>query len=326
MAKEDKDGGYECDLIEEPPDDLVCPICHLPLRKPHLISCCGRKLCHPCVGKVQRARQPCPCCREKQYIIVIDKMVERQVLDLKVYCKNKSKGCPWSGELRDLEKHTESCYVTILAEQKGIIKKQAEDIKKLEKKNKELVRMTKEMQDLLNTKIDQETAMKRSIETLNLENEQLKRQLPLKYQPSEMAKLEHELEQFQLMHDRKIAEKNEVVEHQKEEIETLEGENRKLQDKVEGLSQQETAMKRSIETLNVENEQLKQQLRESLPKYTPTTAPSPPYGPGYIPDSRTVHPPAPQHGARICPVCGLGFPAMTSQQTFEQHVNSHYGN
>ena len=176
-------------------------------------------------------------------------------------------------------------------------------------------------------------------------------------QPSEKAKLEHELEQFQLMHDRKIAEKNEVVEHQKEEIETLEGENRKLHDKVEGLSHQESAMKRSIETLNVENEQLKRQLREmkqSLPKYTPATAPPPPYGPGFRPDSRTVHPPAPQRpqqhggygaptqhrihqqpqpfdrdradGTRQCPMCQLAFPGRTSQQAFEQHVNGHFGN
>ncbi|XP_003389467.1 PREDICTED: calcium-binding and coiled-coil domain-containing protein 2-like [Amphimedon queenslandica] len=176
-------------------------------------------------------------------------------------------------------------------------------------------------------------------------------------QPSEKAKLEHELEQFQLMHDRKIAEKNEVVEQQKEEIETLEEENRKLHDKVDGLTHQETAMKRSIETLNVENEQLKKQLREikqSLPKYTPPTAPPPPYGPGYRPDSRTVHPPAPQrpphhggyaaptqhcihpqpqpfdrdgaNGTRQCPMCQLAFPARTSQHVFEQHVNSHFGN
>ena len=180
MAEEAKDGGYDCDLIEEPPDDLVCPICLLPPRKPHLISCCGRKLCHSCVDRVQQAGQPCPCCRGEQYVIVIDKMVERQVLDLKVYCKNKSKGCPWSGELRDLEKHTKSCYVAsakLLAEKNEIIEKQAEDIKRLEEKNKELTRATKGLENLLKAKREEVSAMKRSIETLNVENEQLKRQL-----------------------------------------------------------------------------------------------------------------------------------------------------
>uniref|UniRef100_A0A1X7TYC5 RING-type domain-containing protein n=1 Tax=Amphimedon queenslandica TaxID=400682 RepID=A0A1X7TYC5_AMPQE len=178
MAEEEnKDGGYDCDFLEEPPDDLICPICLLPPRKPHLISCCGRKLCHFCVNRVKQAGDPCPCCREKQYVIVIDKIVERQVLDLKVYCKNKSKGCHWNGELRDLEKHTESCHVTsaeLLAEQKKIIEKQAEDIKRLEEKNK---KMTKEMENLSLTKKEGETAMKRSIATLNVENEKLKQQL-----------------------------------------------------------------------------------------------------------------------------------------------------
>ena len=314
----DKDGGYECDLIEEPPDDLICPICLLPLRKPHLISCCGRKLCHSCVDRVQQAEQPCPCCRGEQYVIVIDKMVERQVLDLKVYCKNKSKGCPWSGELRDLEKHTESCYVAsakLLAEKNEIIEKQAEDIKRLEEKNKGLVRMTKEMQNLLKAKIDQETAMKRSIETLNAENEQLKRQLK---------EMEYELLSQKCL-NRKTAEKNEVVEHQKEEIETLE-EERKLHDKVEGLSHHETAMKRRIKTLSEENKQLKRQLREmkqSLPKNTPATAPLLLYDRyEYRPDSRTVQPPA----LLNCPMCFLTFPARTSQQAFEQHVLSHFDN
>ena len=107
-----KDGGYDCDLVEEPPDDLVCPICLLPPKKPHLISCCGRKLCQTCVSKINEAGQPCPCCRGKEYVIVIDRQVERRVLDLKVYCKYKSRGCTWSGELRDLEKHYKTCNMS----------------------------------------------------------------------------------------------------------------------------------------------------------------------------------------------------------------------
>ena len=338
MAEENKDGGYDCDLIEEPPDDLICPICLLPPRKPHLISCCGRKLCHSCIDRVKQAGDPCPCCREEEYIIVKDKMVERQVLDLKVYCKNKSKGCPWSGELRDLEKHTaESCHASsakLLAEKNEIIKKQAEDIKRLEEKNKEFVTMTKKMQNLLQTKIDHETDMKLSIWNLNAENEQLKQQLQEMeknrspspsldtYSPEyESLEDEDELEQFQLMHDRK----NDVIEHQKEEIETLEEENRKLHDKVDGLSHQETAMKRSIETLNVENEQLKKQLRESPPNYsyyTPIIDPPLPL-PRNTPT--TVPLSAQQYDMGQCPVCQLAFPARTSQQAFQRHVNSHFG-
>ena len=178
---------------------------------------------------------------------------------------------------------------------------------------------------------------------------------PTNAYPNEKAKLEHELEQFQLMHDRKIAEKNEILEHQAEEMKTLEEEARKLHDQLAGLTHQETAMKKSIQTLNVENEQLKRELRElkqqatQLPRYTPSDVPPPPYGQG---QSRLVHPPPPQrspHGGyapptqhrvtpqaqqlhrdggsentRTCPMCNLAFPGRTSQANFEQHVNSHF--
>uniref|UniRef100_A0A1X7TZF9 RING-type domain-containing protein n=1 Tax=Amphimedon queenslandica TaxID=400682 RepID=A0A1X7TZF9_AMPQE len=272
MAEEEgKDGGYDCDLIEEPPDDLICPICLLPPRKPHLISCCGRKLCHSCVDRVKQAGQPCPCCREEEYIIVKDKMVERQVLDLKVYCKNKSKGCHWSGELRDLEKHTESCYVTsaeLLAET------QAEEIKKLKKELDDVTSHLQQIQVLSDRKEDELIAAQNTIKQLKEENETLQ------------------------------AEKNEVFEHQKEEIETLKEENRKQQDKVEGLSRQETAMKKRNDNLHVENQRLKRQLKEmkQSPQFTPPNAPPPPpppFGPGYPPpQSMPLYEPYhPQRGA-----------------------------
>ena len=166
-----KDGGYDCDLVEEPPDDLVCPICLLPPKKPHLISCCGRKLCQTCVSKINEAGQPCPCCRGNEYVIVIDRQVERRVLDLKVYCKYKSKGCTWSGELRDLQKHVESCDMSNI---KLIAERQAQRIKELEKR----------------------------IAIIEKENKSLQK---------ENTKHKHELEQFQLMFDQKIAEKNEII-------------------------------------------------------------------------------------------------------------------
>uniref|UniRef100_A0A1X7T9U9 RING-type domain-containing protein n=1 Tax=Amphimedon queenslandica TaxID=400682 RepID=A0A1X7T9U9_AMPQE len=154
-----QDGGYDCELIEDPPDELTCPICLLPIKSPHLITCCGRKLCHSCIYRVQQAGGPCPCCQEKEYYTVLDKMVERQVLDLKVYCKYKSKGCPWTGELCDLEGHLKSCFETAF------------------NRNKELLSAIQKMQGLLSNKIDKEKETERTIKTLKDENEQLKEQL-----------------------------------------------------------------------------------------------------------------------------------------------------
>ena len=102
-------GGYDCQFTEKPPDVLVCPVCLLPCREPHLISCCGKKVCHSCISRIQQNDKPCPHCRTHAFITLLDREVERQVLSLKVYCNNKEDGCTWIGELRQLEPHLNSC-------------------------------------------------------------------------------------------------------------------------------------------------------------------------------------------------------------------------
>ena len=277
----DQDGGFNCDFIEEPPDDLTCPICLLPPRKPHLISCCGHKLCHSCISRVQQAGDPCPCCRKEQFDIMLEKMMERKVLDLKVYCKYKSKGCSWTGELRDLEGHLTSCFETV-------IDKQAQEVEQLKKKNEELLSVIQGMQGLLSKKNDKEKEMKnkmeRKIKTLNEENEQLKEQLhklnqqstqlprhTTKAQESKADKLEKELEELRFKLDKKTAEKNETIERLKDEIESLNKKIFSLKTEIGEthvrVSNDERAMRRTIERLN---EQLKQQSAQLPHQYTTT--------------------------------------------------------
>ena len=102
--------GYDCDFIDEPPNALVCPVCLLPCREPHILSCCGKKACHFCITKIQQVEQPCPLCRTPEFATMIDREVERQVLSLKVYCDNKQDGCGWTGELRQRERHLSTCF------------------------------------------------------------------------------------------------------------------------------------------------------------------------------------------------------------------------
>ena len=102
--------GYDCQLTEKPPDSLICPVCLLPCREPHLISCCGIKSCNCCISRVQLAGQPCPFCRTPEFQTMIDRDIERQILNLKVYCNNKEDGCTWIGELRQLERHLDTCF------------------------------------------------------------------------------------------------------------------------------------------------------------------------------------------------------------------------
>ena len=46
-------GGHDCEFIDPPPESWECPVCLLLLREPHLISCCGVKICQSCISGVR---------------------------------------------------------------------------------------------------------------------------------------------------------------------------------------------------------------------------------------------------------------------------------
>ena len=107
-------GGYDCDFVETPPKSLECIMCMLPFREPHVLSCCGLKACESCLVRLKAEKHPCPKCRQK-FVTMLEKEVQRAVLDLRVYCSRKKEGCEWTGEVRDLETHTRSecgCLMT----------------------------------------------------------------------------------------------------------------------------------------------------------------------------------------------------------------------
>ena len=97
-------GGYDCDFVDSIPDSLSCPVCLLPFRDPHLLDCCGIKICATCVGRIDAADQPCPQCRER-FVHIQDKGITRQVLGLRTRCSRNKDGCKWEGELRHLYTH-----------------------------------------------------------------------------------------------------------------------------------------------------------------------------------------------------------------------------
>lgn len=96
-------GGHDYSYVEEPPENLTCPICMLPCREPQIIDCCGAKFCLSCIEREQFAGKPCPLCRVKQFRMLIDKDHKRKILALKVHCINREEGCQWIGELRHIE-------------------------------------------------------------------------------------------------------------------------------------------------------------------------------------------------------------------------------
>ena len=121
-------GGYDYHFVAALPhgSDIVCKICHLPSRNPHISSCCGHTFCKSCTesfkentlrGKVTNA---CPVCRDSEFLVVQNKQIDRAVRSLHIYCTNKKEGCSWLGEINDIVEHLNCCqYESIECENNG---------------------------------------------------------------------------------------------------------------------------------------------------------------------------------------------------------------
>lgn len=97
-------GGYQFNFVESPPAHYECPVCLLILRDPHILSCCGKKICLSCVEPILSANKPCPLCQQ-EFHTMLEKEIQRAVLGLKVYCSHREEGCDWVGQLRDFDRH-----------------------------------------------------------------------------------------------------------------------------------------------------------------------------------------------------------------------------
>ena len=102
-------GGYDYRLVNGPPPDrLVCIICQLPSRDPHLTDCCGVIYCKSCLERAQQkttVSTACAHCRAEKFNSMINKQANREIKSLRIYCTNKGKGCKWQCELKDINNH-----------------------------------------------------------------------------------------------------------------------------------------------------------------------------------------------------------------------------
>ena len=102
--------GLECEFVEKPPQAVqsVCPICLLVLREPYQATCCGKSFCKVCIEPVKTANQACPTCKDGNFNVFHNKGLQQSLYDFQVYCPHKSKGCEWTGELKELDNHLNS--------------------------------------------------------------------------------------------------------------------------------------------------------------------------------------------------------------------------
>ena len=101
------EAGFECKFVVVPPNTLPfeCPICQFVLREPYQVTCCHKSFCKVCIRRLKAESKPCPVCQVVKYDLFHDVFLHQTLCEYRVYCPHKSKGCRWSGEIRDLERH-----------------------------------------------------------------------------------------------------------------------------------------------------------------------------------------------------------------------------
>ena len=103
-------GGHDLNFVD-PPDDLVCMICHLVAREAQQTVCCGKVFCRSCVEEIQTrlGSYRCPNCRKDAPRVFADLRSDRHIKQLKVSCENECAGCSWTGAMEAYEPHKKTC-------------------------------------------------------------------------------------------------------------------------------------------------------------------------------------------------------------------------
>ena len=99
----------EYDFVEEPSQDVFCPVTFEVLRDPHQTTCCGHHISATASARLQQEGKPCPMCKEPNFTTHTDKYFKRVVNGLKVRCPHKGSGCEWMGDLGSRDQHTDLC-------------------------------------------------------------------------------------------------------------------------------------------------------------------------------------------------------------------------
>ena len=112
MESDELEYDFACSI----PDSLVCKVCLEAVKKPQLTGCCGNNVCKHCLDKWKESKEedhtglvPCPVCGTSSVKTFPNKLSDREIRKLHVYCYNKTKGCEWEGEINDIKGHNDNC-------------------------------------------------------------------------------------------------------------------------------------------------------------------------------------------------------------------------
>ena len=105
MAAPSKPVGYECEFVDQVPEDYFCKQCSHVAREPTIASCCTEVFCKACIEAVIEDKKPCPSCQETEISYIPHKKYQPKILALRVHCSLKDRGCEWTGQLQHLDAH-----------------------------------------------------------------------------------------------------------------------------------------------------------------------------------------------------------------------------
>ncbi|CAF2516792.1 unnamed protein product [Rotaria sp. Silwood2] len=118
-----------------------CLACNSYLKFPIQFEDCGHHVCSSCLPDIMRVALRCPSCQQpiSRDRIVNDKVLQKEIQTLDIYCAKQDKGCDWKGILKDFSAHTEICGFIlsdcvngcgVKCERRYMTKHQAEDCSK----------------------------------------------------------------------------------------------------------------------------------------------------------------------------------------------------
>ncbi len=108
--------GYECEFLDEVPEEYVCRQCKLVAREPTIAECCNETMCEACVLEMMQDKKPCSNCQKVPAKYIFSKIKDK-IQELNVRCKMVS--CTWTGQLQELDNHLSNCeYVDTAVQNK----------------------------------------------------------------------------------------------------------------------------------------------------------------------------------------------------------------
>ena len=98
MAASSKPVGYECEYVDQVPEDYFCKQCKHVATESNITSCCTEVLCKVCLNAVIEDKLLCPSCENTNISTLgAHKKCGPKILALKAYCLLRDCGCEWNG-------------------------------------------------------------------------------------------------------------------------------------------------------------------------------------------------------------------------------------